>query len=302
MVKITKEAALLYHSQGKPGKIEVVPTKPYSTQTDLSLAYSPGVAEPCLEIEKNPNDAYKYTAKGNLVAVISNGTAVLGLGDIGAMAGKPVMEGKGLLFKIYGGIDVFDIEVNEKDPDKFIEAVKAIAPTFGGINLEDIKAPECFEIERRLKEELDIPVMHDDQHGTAIISSAGLINALEVAGKKIEDVKIVVNGAGAAAISCTKLYEALGEGLLIFILATYSIFKKKTVIHSPGKLSCNFLIFYGIMRCFLERFREPDAPLICNLSRGQFYSIFVILVGILLKFYVKKHPISQNRCIFKSRT
>ena len=210
MAEITKEAALLYHSQGKPGKIEVVPTKPYSTQTDLSLAYSPGVAEPCLEIEKNPQDAYKYTAKGNLVAVISNGTAVLGLGDIGAMAGKPVMEGKGLLFKIYGGIDVFDIEVNEKDPDKFIEAVKAIAPTFGGINLEDIKAPECFEIERRLKEELDIPVMHDDQHGTAIISAAGLLNALEVAGKKIEDVKIVVNGAGAAAISCTKLYEALG--------------------------------------------------------------------------------------------
>ncbi|ADV45122.1 NADP-dependent malic enzyme [Bacteroides helcogenes] len=210
MAKITKEAALLYHSQGKPGKIEVVPTKPYSTQTDLSLAYSPGVAEPCLEIEKNPQDAYKYTAKGNLVAVISNGTAVLGLGDIGALAGKPVMEGKGLLFKIYGGIDVFDIEVNEKDPDKFIEAVKAIAPTFGGINLEDIKAPECFEIERRLKAELDIPVMHDDQHGTAIISSAGLLNALEVAGKKIEDVKIVVNGAGAAAISCTKLYEALG--------------------------------------------------------------------------------------------
>ncbi len=210
MAKITKEMALLYHSQGKPGKIEVVPTKPYSTQTDLSLAYSPGVAEPCLEIEKNPQDAYKYTSKGNLVAVISNGTAVLGLGDIGAMAGKPVMEGKGLLFKIYGGIDVFDIEVDEKDPDKFVEAVKAIAPTFGGINLEDIKAPECFEIERRLKEELDIPVMHDDQHGTAIISSAGLINALEVAGKKIEDVKIVVNGAGAAAISCTKLYMALG--------------------------------------------------------------------------------------------
>ena len=210
MVKITKEAALAYHAQGKPGKIEVVPTKPYRTQTDLSLAYSPGVAEPCLEIEKNPQDAYKYTAKGNLVAVISNGTAVLGLGDIGAMAGKPVMEGKGLLFKIYGGIDVFDIEVNEKDPAKFVEAVKAIAPTFGGINLEDIKAPECFEIERRLKAELDIPVMHDDQHGTAIISSAGLLNALEVAGKRIEDVKIVVNGAGAAAISCTKLYEALG--------------------------------------------------------------------------------------------
>ena len=210
MTKITKEAALLYHSQGKPGKIEVVPTKPYSTQKDLSLAYSPGVAEPCLEIEKDPQTAYDYTAKGNLVAVISNGTAVLGLGDIGTLAGKPVMEGKGLLFKIYAGIDVFDIEVDEKDPEKFIQAVKAIAPTFGGINLEDIKAPECFEIERRLKEELDIPVMHDDQHGTAIISSAGLLNALQVAGKKIEEVKIVVNGAGASAISCTKLYVALG--------------------------------------------------------------------------------------------
>ena len=210
MTKITKEAALLYHSQGKPGKIEVVPTKPYSTQKDLSLAYSPGVAEPCLEIEKNAQAAYDYTAKGNLVAVISNGTAVLGLGDIGTLAGKPVMEGKGLLFKIYAGIDVFDIEVDEKDPEKFIQAVKAIAPTFGGINLEDIKAPECFEIERRLKEELDIPVMHDDQHGTAIISSAGLINALQVADKKIEEVKIVVNGAGASAISCTKLYVALG--------------------------------------------------------------------------------------------
>ena len=213
MAKITKEAALLYHSQGKPGKIEVVPTKPYSTQTDLSLAYSPGVAEPCLEIEKNPQDAYKYTAKGNLVAVISNGTVVLGLGNIGALSGKPVMEGKGLLFKIYAGIDVFDIEVDEKDPDKFIEAVKAIAPTFGGINLEDIKAPECFEIERRLKEELDIPVMHDDQHGTAIISSAGLVNALQVAGKNIADVKIVVNGAGASAVSCTKLYVSLGARL-----------------------------------------------------------------------------------------
>ncbi|MBP5367510.1 MAG: NADP-dependent malic enzyme [Bacteroidales bacterium] len=210
MAKITKEMALRYHSEGRPGKIEVVPTKPYRTQTDLSLAYSPGVAEPCLEIQKNPDDAYKYTDKGNLVAVISNGTAVLGLGDIGAVSGKPVMEGKGLLFKIYGGIDVFDIEINEKDPEKFIQAVKAIAPTFGGINLEDIKAPECFEIERRLKEELDIPVMHDDQHGTAIISAAGLINALQVNGKNINDVKIVVNGAGAAAISCTKLYVALG--------------------------------------------------------------------------------------------
>ena len=210
MAKITKEEALRYHAEGKPGKIEVVPTKPYSTQMDLSLAYSPGVAEPCLEIEKNPLDAYKYTSKGNLVAVISNGTAVLGLGDIGPLAGKPVMEGKGLLFKIFAGIDVFDIEVNEKDPDKFIETVKAIAPTFGGINLEDIKAPECFKIETRLKEELDIPVMHDDQHGTAIISGAGLINALEIAGKQIEDVKIVVNGAGAASISCTKLYIMLG--------------------------------------------------------------------------------------------
>ncbi len=210
MVKITKEAALRYHSEGKPGKIEVVPTKPYRTQTDLSLAYSPGVAEPCLEIQKNPHDAYRYTNKGNLVAVISNGTAVLGLGDIGAMSGKPVMEGKSLLFKIYAGVDAFDIEVNEKDPEKFIAAVKAIAPTFGGINLEDIKAPECFEIEQRLKAELDIPVMHDDQHGTAIISAAGLINALMVAGKKIEDAKIVVNGAGAAAISCTRLYCAFG--------------------------------------------------------------------------------------------
>ncbi|MBR4988286.1 MAG: NADP-dependent malic enzyme [Bacteroidaceae bacterium] len=210
MAKILKEDALNYHAGKRPGKIEVVPTKPYFTQTDLSLAYSPGVAEPCLEIQKDPQNAYKYTDKGNLVAVISNGTAVLGLGNIGAVAGKPVMEGKGLLFKIYAGIDVFDIEVNEENPEKFIEAVKAIAPTFGGINLEDIKAPECFEIERRLKEELDIPVMHDDQHGTAIISAAGLLNALEVNGKNIEDVKVVVNGAGAAAISCTKLYIALG--------------------------------------------------------------------------------------------
>lgn len=210
MVKITKEAALEYHERGRHGKIEVKPTKPYRTQTDLSLAYSPGVAYPCLEIQKNPDDVYKYTDKGNLVAVISNGTAVLGLGDIGAMSGKPVMEGKGLLFKIYGGVDVFDIEINEKDPEKFCDAVEKIAPTFGGINLEDIKAPECFYIENRLKKTLDIPVMHDDQHGTAIISAAGLLNALEVAGKKIKDAKIVVNGAGAAAISCTKLYCSLG--------------------------------------------------------------------------------------------
>lgn len=210
MVKVTKEDALKYHNTGRPGKIEVRPTKPFSTQTDLSLAYSPGVAYPCLEIQQNANDVYKYTNKGNLVAVISNGTAVLGLGNIGAMSGKPVMEGKGLLFKIYGGIDVFDIEVAEENPEKFCETIERIAPTFGGINLEDIKAPECFYIEDRLKRTLDIPVMHDDQHGTAIISAAGLKNALEVAGKKIEQVKLVVNGAGAAAISCTKLYIALG--------------------------------------------------------------------------------------------
>lgn len=210
MAKVTKEQALEYHRYPRPGKIEVIPTKPYSTQNDLALAYSPGVAYPCLEIQEHPQDAYKYTDKGNLVAVISNGTAVLGLGDIGPLAGKPVMEGKGLLFKIFAGIDCFDIEVNEKDPEKFISIVKAISPTFGGINLEDIKAPECFEIEKRLKEECDIPVMHDDQHGTAIISAAGLLNALEIQGKKIEDIRLVVNGAGAAAVSCTRLYIALG--------------------------------------------------------------------------------------------
>jgi len=210
MSTITKDAALEYHSKGKPGKIEVVPTKPYSTQYDLALAYSPGVAYPCKEIEADSTNSYKYTDKGNLVAVISNGTAVLGLGDIGPLAGKPVMEGKALLFKIFAGLDCFDIEVDEKDPEKFISIVKAISPTFGGINLEDIKAPECFEIERRLKEECDIPVMHDDQHGTAIISGAGLLNALELQGKKIENVKLVVNGAGAAAVSCTRLYIALG--------------------------------------------------------------------------------------------
>jgi malate dehydrogenase (oxaloacetate-decarboxylating)(NADP+) len=210
MAKIKKEDALRYHFEGRPGKIEVVPTKPHRTQRDLSLAYSPGVAIPCLEIQKNPDDIYKYTAKGNLVAVISNGTAVLGLGDIGADAGKPVMEGKGLLFKIFADVDVFDIEVDTKDVDKFCETVKNIAITFGGINLEDIKAPECFEIEERLKKELNIPVMHDDQHGTAIISSAGLINALEIAGKKIQDVTLVVNGAGASATACTNLIISLG--------------------------------------------------------------------------------------------
>lgn len=208
--QVTREAALKYHEDERPGKIETVPTKPYASQYDLSLAYSPGVAYPCLEIEKNPADAVKYTNKGNLIAVISNGTAVLGLGDIGPLASKPVMEGKALLFKIFAGLDCFDLEVDEKDPDKFINVVKALVPTFGGINLEDIKAPECFEIEERLKNECNIPVMHDDQHGTAIISAAGLINALEIQGKKIEDVRLVVNGAGAAAISCTKLYIALG--------------------------------------------------------------------------------------------
>ena len=266
MAKITKEAALLYHSQGKPGKIEVVPTKPYQTQRDLSLAYSPGVAEPCLEIQKNPDTAYDYTAKGNLVAVISNGTAVLGLGDIGAMSGKPVMEGKGLLFKIYAGIDVFDIEVNEKDPDKFIEAVKAIAPTFGGINLEDIKAPECFKIEQRLKEELDIPVMHDDQHGTAIISSAGLLNALEVAGKKIEDVKIVVNGAGASAVSCTKLYVSLGARLenIVMLDSKGVISKQRTDLNEQKK-------FFATDRTDVHTLAEAikGADVFLGLSRGN---------------------------------
>ncbi|GAB5417419.1 MAG: NADP-dependent malic enzyme [Crocinitomicaceae bacterium] len=213
MAKIRKQDALDYHSQGKPGKIEVIPTKPYASQRDLSLAYSPGVAEPCLRIAESKEDVYKYTSKGNLVAVISNGTAVLGLGDIGPEASKPVMEGKGLLFKIFADIDVFDIEVDASDPERFIQTVKAIAPTFGGINLEDIKAPEAFEIETRLKEELDIPIMHDDQHGTAIISSAALLNALELAGKKIGKVKIVVSGAGASALSCARLYHALGAKL-----------------------------------------------------------------------------------------
>jgi malate dehydrogenase (oxaloacetate-decarboxylating)(NADP+) len=210
MPKVTKEDALLYHCRGRKGKIEVIPSKPYSSQFDLSLAYTPGVAYPCLEIEKNPEDAYKYTGKGNLVAVISNGTAVLGLGNIGAMAGKPVMEGKGLLFKVFADIDVFDIEVDEKDPEKLVEICAKIAPTFGGINLEDIKAPECFEVETKLKEMLDIPVFHDDQHGTAIISGAGLLNSLEISGKKIDEIKVVVCGAGAAAISCSRLYLALG--------------------------------------------------------------------------------------------
>ncbi len=219
MDNIFTKDALTYHSLGRPGKVEVVPTKPYATQRDLSMAYTPGVAEPCLKIQANPDDVYKYTAKGNLVAVISNGTAVLGLGDIGTEAGKPVMEGKGLLFKIFADIDVFDIEVKTKNIDEFINTVINIAPTFGGINLEDIKAPECFEIEDRVKAALNIPVMHDDQHGTAIITSAGLLNAIEMTGKKLGDLKVVISGAGAAAISCTRLYIRLGvklENILMF--------------------------------------------------------------------------------------
>src|SRR6185295_3388819 len=229
--ELRKQEALDYHSKGRPGKIEVIPTKATKTQRDLSLAYSPGVAVPCLEIHENPESVYKYTAKGNLVGVISNGTAVLGLGDIGASAGKPVMEGKGVLFKIFADIDVFDIEIDEKDPEKFVEIVAALEPTFGGINLEDIKAPECFYIERKLKERLKIPVMHDDQHGTAIISSAALLNALEIQRKKIDKVKFVVNGAGAAAMACVQLYEALGAKA-----SNFTMFDRSGVIHTerPG--------------------------------------------------------------------
>src|SRR5213083_1358493 len=223
---LRRQQALEYHSKGRPGKIEVVPTKEAKTQRDLSLAYSPGVAAPCLEIAANPEDVYKYTAKGNLVAVISNGTAVLGLGDIGPEAGKPVMEGKGVLFKIFADIDVFDIEINEKDPEKFVQIVKALEPTFGGINLEDIKAPECFYIEQELKKQMNIPVMHDDQHGTAIISAAALLNALEIQKKKIEKAKFLVNGAGAAAMACSRLYESLGAKHENFIM-----FDRKGVLH-----------------------------------------------------------------------
>ncbi|WP_028908603.1 NADP-dependent malic enzyme [Xylanibacter ruminicola] len=269
MVKISKEAALEYHESGRPGKIEVKPTKAYRTQTDLSLAYSPGVAYPCLEIQERPDDAYKYTDKGNLVAVISNGTAVLGLGDIGALSGKPVMEGKGLLFKIYGGIDVFDIEVAEKDPEKFCEAVERIAPTFGGINLEDIKAPECFYIEDRLKKTLDIPVMHDDQHGTAIISAAGLKNAMEVIGKDITKVKIVVNGAGAAAISCTKLYMAIGakKENIVMLDSKGVISKERTDLNEQKK-------FFATDRTDIHTLAEAvkDADVFVGLSKGNVLS------------------------------
>jgi len=266
MSKVRKQEALDYHSSGKPGKIEVIPTKPYASQRDLSLAYSPGVAEPCLRISENIDDVYKYTSKANLVAVISNGTAVLGLGDIGPEASKPVMEGKGLLFKIFADIDVFDIEIDAKDPELFIQTVKAIAPTFGGINLEDIKAPEAFEIESRLKEELNIPIMHDDQHGTAIISSAALLNALEIANKKIEKIKVVVSGAGASAMSCVKLYRSLGvqiENIFMFdskgliwngregldkMKKTYAVHKKKCSFEDAFKGAD---VFLGLSRAGL---------------------------------------------------
>jgi len=265
MAKQKIDPALEYHANGRPGKIEVIPTKPHSTQRDLSLAYSPGVAVPCKSIQKDPGDAYKYTAKGNLVAVISNGTAVLGLGDIGPLAGKPVMEGKGLLFKIFADVDVFDIEVDEKNIDKFIETVKAISPTFGGINLEDIKAPECFEIEQRLIEALDIPVFHDDQHGTAIISAAGLKNALEINGKNINDIKVVVNGAGASAVSCVKLYIALGvkPGNVVMVDSKGVINRKRENLSEIKKQFVTDREIYTLKEAFV------DADVFLGLSVGN---------------------------------
>lgn len=272
MSKIKKQEALDYHSSGRPGKIEVIPSKPYSSQRDLSLAYSPGVAEPCLRIAETPEDVYKYTAKGNLVAVISNGTAVLGLGDLGPEASKPVMEGKGLLFKIFADIDVFDIEVDARDPELFIQTVKAIAPTFGGINLEDIKAPEAFEIERRLKEELDIPLMHDDQHGTAIISSAALLNALELAKKKISRVKIVVSGAGASAISCAKLYHRLGVKL-----ENIFMFDSKGLIwHGRDNLDEQKIFFSSHKKDMTLEQAMKGADVFLGLSKGNIISKEVI--------------------------
>jgi malate dehydrogenase (oxaloacetate-decarboxylating)(NADP+) len=266
MSKFRREDALDYHSQGRPGKIEVIPTKPYSTQRDLTLAYSPGVAEPCLEIEKNPEDAYRYTAKGNLVAVISNGTAVLGLGDIGALASKPVMEGKGLLFKIFADLDVFDIEIDTKDIEEFVRTVKNIAPTFGGINLEDIKAPECFEIERRLKEELDIPLMHDDQHGTAIISAAGLLNAVEISGKKLSEIRLVINGAGASANSCAKMYIAVGVKKENIIMLD-----SKGVIHTGRKDLDKYKTFFARESADITTLEQAikGADVFVGLSKGN---------------------------------
>ncbi|MEO7393898.1 MAG: NADP-dependent malic enzyme, partial [Chitinophagaceae bacterium] len=277
---LRKQQALEYHSKGRPGKIEVVPTKEAKTQRDLSLAYSPGVAEPCLEIAADIENVYKYTAKGNLVAVITNGTAVLGLGDIGPEAGKPVMEGKGVLFKIFADIDVFDIEINEKDPVKFVEIVKALEPTFGGINLEDIKAPECFYIEKELKKTMNIPVMHDDQHGTAIISGAALLNALKIQKKKIEKAKFVVNGAGAAAISCSKLYEALGAKNENFLM-----FDRQGVLHKGrmdmDELKMQYANAKGPMT--LEEAMK-DADVFIGLSSGNCVTIEMVKS-------MAKHPI-----------
>lgn len=265
---LVREQALEYHAKGKPGKIEVIPTKDAKTQRDLSLAYSPGVAEPCKEIHKNVEDVYKYTAKGNLVAVISNGTAVLGLGDIGPEAGKPVMEGKGVLFKVFADIDVFDIEINEKDPQKFVEIVKSLEPTFGGINLEDIKAPECFYIEKHLKESMNIPVMHDDQHGTAIISAAALLNAAEIQGKKMSKLKIVVNGAGASAMSCTKLYISVGASK-----DNIRMFDSKGLIHeSRTDLDENKQLFAAKGENLSLAEALVDADVFIGLSKGNVLS------------------------------
>ncbi len=267
---LRKQQALEYHSKGRPGKIEVIPTKEAKTQRDLSLAYSPGVAAPCLEIFDNPEDVYKYTAKGNLVGVISNGTAVLGLGNIGPEAGKPVMEGKGVLFKIFADIDVFDIEINETDPEKFVQIVKALEPTFGGINLEDIKAPECFYIEQELKKRCKIPIMHDDQHGTAIISAAALLNALEIQKKKIDKVRIVVNGAGAAAMACVQLYESLGAKH-----SNFMVFDRKGIIYK-GRGDVDEL---KLKFCSDEKYKDydlaqamKDADVFIGLSIGNVVS------------------------------
>ncbi len=277
---LRKQQALEYHSKGRPGKIEVVPTKEAKTQRDLSLAYSPGVAAPCLEIAANRENVYKYTAKGNLVAVISNGTAVLGLGDIGPEAGKPVMEGKGVLFKIFADIDVFDIEINEKDPEKFVQIVKALEPTFGGINLEDIKAPECFYIEKKLKEQLNIPVMHDDQHGTAIISAAALLNALEIQKKKIEKVKFVVNGAGAAAMACIMLYESLGAKHENFL-----VFDRKGVLHKGRNELEDFKLKFANAKSEMTLAQAmKDADVFIGLSAGNTVTVDMVKS-------MAKHPI-----------
>jgi len=278
--ELRAQQALEYHAKGRPGKIEVISTKEAKTQRDLSLAYSPGVAVPCMEIHKNPEDVYKYTAKGNLVAVISNGTAVLGLGDIGPEAGKPVMEGKAVLFKIFADIDVFDIEINEKDPEKIIQIVKALEPTFGGINLEDIKAPECFIIEQRLKEEMKIPLMHDDQHGTAIISSAALLNALELQGKKIDKVKFVVNGAGAAAMGCVLLYQSLGAKPENFLM-----FDSKGVIHT-GRTNLD-----DNKKRFAVTVKDPDMTLADAMKNADVFiglSVANVITGEMVKTMAKK--------------